>query len=238
MWQHFAVPVAYLQWQSPQALHGSPNHTGTNKSIYLQPMHSHTCTSMLFSSISTASKIQCHFIMELYAQKKSYTTDTAELMLQCCHAFIKLLKTWGLQVQVAECLLSVLRVSWQQCHLVTVRVSGTLKRVCIFWWMSVTVDPNISNVMSCLGRYFLCSHPDVILGNNRTMHATKLNMYKLCSVSELALSSHKHMTALQYVLNILNCSEEDGHSAPNLVSQRTPHIVADFWHELFSGTKL
>jgi len=224
MWQHFAVPVARLQWQSPQALPGSPNRTSTNKSIYLQPMYSCTCTSLFFSSVSTASKMQCPFITRSHAP-----------MLSCLHKTLANLRTTG--TGGWQCVLSVLHVLWQQCHLVTVKVSGTLKRVCIFWWMSVTVDPNISNVMSCSGRFFLCSHPDVTLGNIRTRHAAKLNMYKLCSVSKPALSSHKHMTALQYVLNILNCSE-DGYSTPNLVSQCTPHIVTDFWHELFSGTKL
>jgi len=84
--------------------------------------------------------------------------------------------------------------------------------------MSVIVGPNISNKKSCSGRFFLCSHPDVTLGNNITMDAAKLNMYNLCSVSKPALPSHKHMIALQYVLSILNCSEENGHSTPNLVS--------------------
>jgi hypothetical protein len=174
---------------------------------------------MSFSSVPITSNMQCHFIMELYAQKYSYTTDMAELMLQCCHALKKTLpnlRTTG--TGGWQCLLSVLRVLWQQCHLVTVRVSGTLSRVCIFWWRSVIVSPNISNAMSCSGKFFLCSHPDVTLGNNRTMHATKLNMYKLCSVSKPALPSHKHMVALPYVLSILNCSEQGGHSTPNLVS--------------------
>jgi len=137
-------------------------------------------------------------------------------MLSCPQKTLPNLRTTG--TGGWQHLLSFLHVLWQQCHFVTVRVSGTLRRVCIFWWMSVTVGPNISNAMSCSGKFFLCSHPDVTLGN-RTMHAAKLNMYKLCSVSKPAWTSHKHMTAPQYViLSILNCSEEGGHSTPNLVS--------------------
>ena len=36
MWQHFAVPLVYLQWQSPQVLPGSPNHSST-KQKHLSP---------------------------------------------------------------------------------------------------------------------------------------------------------------------------------------------------------
>ena len=119
-------------------------------------------------------------------------------MLSCPHKTLGNLRTPG--TSGWQCLLSVPRVMWQECHLFTLRVSGTVINVYIFWLMSVTVDPNISNTKSCSERFFLCSHTDVTLGNNRTMHAEKPNTYNLSSMSKLALPSHKNMTALQYVL--------------------------------------